>query len=52
MLGVTCPQCGVAEMNGAGTQLNIRANKVQANGRWWSNCIVCTIDNDDTPFWF
>jgi hypothetical protein len=39
---VTCPKCGAEEMHPNGEQLLIRGFKVYNNGKWRSQCLVCS----------
>jgi hypothetical protein len=36
-----CPTCGCGETHPATKMLLIRGYKVQSNGHWWSQCLVC-----------
>ena len=66
---IKCPKCGAEEtfINKAGKELLlIRGYKVHDNGRWWSQCLVCSgyypdpnnleISNEnyntDNAYWF
>jgi hypothetical protein len=38
---VKCPTCGAEEMHPDGKHVLIRGFKVETNGHWWSQCLVC-----------
>ncbi len=40
--GVQCPKCGAGEMHPDGDKLLVRAFKVEDQGHWWSQCLVCS----------
>ncbi len=39
--GLTCPRCNAPEMHPNEDLLLIRAYKVESDGHWWSECLVC-----------
>ncbi len=49
---VSCPKCGAVEMNEDGKTVNIRGFKVEMNGKWWSQCLICAEAGDPQKGWF
>ena len=47
-----CPTCGAKEEHKDGNTIQIRAYKVHDEGKWWSQCLVCSggYDKPDGTF--